>query len=40
MLCSATGWLINRDYDIARTYYLRYVKQGPFVPWAGNFGNA
>lgn len=39
MLCSATGWLINRDYDIARGYYLRYVRQGAFVPWAGNFGH-
>lgn len=39
MLCSATGWLINRDYDLARTYYLRYVKQGPYVAWAARFGN-
>lgn len=38
MLCSATGWVINRDYAAGRKYYERYVKQGPLVPWAGNFG--
>jgi hypothetical protein len=39
MLCSATGWLINRDYAQARSYYRRYVDQGPYVAWAANFGN-
>lgn len=40
VLCSATGWLINRDYDAGRAYYQRYVKQGAYVPWGGSFGVA
>lgn len=39
MLCSATGWLVGRDVPAARRYYGRYVAEGPFVPWAGNFGH-
>lgn len=39
MLCSATGWLINRDPAQARNYYRRYIDQGPYVAWAANFGN-
>ncbi len=39
ILCSATGWLINRDPAQARSYYRRYVDHGPYVPWAANFGN-
>ena len=32
------GWINYRDLDGARRYYQRYVKQGPYVEWAGNFG--
>ncbi|HSX59097.1 MAG TPA: hypothetical protein VLF18_02750 [Tahibacter sp.] len=39
MLCSATGWLVNRDVTAARRYYDRYVAEGPYVAWAGNFGH-
>lgn len=39
MLCSATGWLINRDPAKARSYYRRYIDEGPYVAWAANFGN-
>lgn len=39
MLCSATGWLVMRDVPAARRYYDRYVAEGPFVAWAGNFGH-
>ncbi len=39
MLCSATGWLVHRDVPAARRYYGRYVAEGPYVPWAGNFGH-
>jgi hypothetical protein len=39
MLCSATGWLVNRDVPAARRYYDRYVAEGPYVAWAGNFGH-
>lgn len=38
MLCQATGWLMYRDLPAARVLYERYVKNGPYVPWAENFG--
>jgi len=38
MLCQATGWILYRNPDVARGYYERYVKDGPYVPWAENFG--
>lgn len=38
MLCSATGWLMDRDLPAARRYYGRYVAEGPYLAWAGNFG--
>lgn len=40
MLCSATGWLIHRDYASGRRYYERYVADGAYLPWAAHFGNA
>ncbi|MBL8297745.1 MAG: hypothetical protein JNN30_05280 [Rhodanobacteraceae bacterium] len=39
MLCSATGWLIHRDLPAARRYYDRYVAEGAYLAWAGNFGH-
>ncbi|MDA8482105.1 hypothetical protein NNO07_03430 [Pseudomonas resinovorans] len=38
VLCKATGWLLYRDLEGARVHYRRYVQQGPYVPWAVNFG--
>jgi len=38
VLCKASGWLLYRDLESARTYYKRYVAEGPYVPWAENFG--
>ncbi|WP_044872568.1 hypothetical protein [Pseudomonas sp. LFM046] len=38
VLCKATGWLLYRDLEGARHYYRRYVEEGPYVPWAANFG--
>ena len=38
ILCQATGWLLYRNLPAARVYYDRYVKNGPYVPWAENFG--
>jgi len=38
MLCQASGWLLYRDLPAARVLYERYVKNGPYVPWAENFG--
>ncbi len=40
VLCKASGWVQYRDLSVARGYYQRYVKEGPYVDWAANFGNA
>jgi tetratricopeptide (TPR) repeat protein len=39
MLCQATGWILYRDPKRARALYDVYVKNGPYVPWAEDFGN-
>ncbi|UUQ64912.1 hypothetical protein NLK61_27600 [Pseudomonas fuscovaginae UPB0736] len=36
VLCKAAGWVAGTDEEIA--LYQRYVEQGPYVSWAGNFG--
>ncbi|MCL1089635.1 hypothetical protein L2744_08445 [Shewanella profunda] len=38
LLCQATGWILYRDNELALRYYQKYVANGPFVPWAENFG--
>lgn len=38
LLCQATGWVLYRDHELAQHYYQKYVANGPFVPWAENFG--
>ncbi|MEE1980319.1 tetratricopeptide repeat protein [Shewanella xiamenensis] len=38
LLCQATGWVLYRDDELAQRYYKKYVANGPFVPWAENFG--
>ncbi|HSC82107.1 MAG TPA: hypothetical protein VLC30_00690, partial [Pseudomonas sp.] len=40
VLCKASGWLQYRDLTAAQGYYRRYVKEGPYVDWAANFGLA
>ncbi|WP_386066319.1 hypothetical protein ACFJIW_17500 [Tahibacter sp. UC22_41] len=40
LLCSATGWVINGDSALAQRYYRRYLADGPYLAWAGNFGTA
>lgn len=39
VLCAATGWINNTDHARAETLWLRYVKDGAYVPWAADFGN-
>ncbi len=36
VLCKASRWTRGSDLEI--DYYRRYVENGPFVEWAGNFG--
>ena len=38
VLCKASGWINYRDLAGAQGYYQRYVRQGPYVEWAANFG--
>ncbi|MGL4713462.1 MAG: hypothetical protein ACRCWP_13160 [Shewanella sp.] len=38
LLCQATGWVLYRDQELALRYHKKYVANGPFVPWAENFG--
>ncbi|MFJ4193762.1 hypothetical protein [Pseudomonas sp. NPDC089534] len=37
VLCSAAGW--NSSEEDQRGLYQRYVKEGPYVPWAVDFGH-
>ncbi|QXI15779.1 hypothetical protein [Pseudomonas hamedanensis] len=37
VLCNAAGW--NSSLEDQSALYQRYVKEGPFVPWAVDFGN-
>jgi hypothetical protein len=36
VLCSAAGWNTSPEEESA--FYQRYVKEGPYVDWAVNFG--
>jgi len=38
VLCQATHWVIHSDADAGAKLYRRYVKQGPHVAWAKDFG--
>jgi cellulose synthase operon protein C len=38
VLCRATAWIIDREPERARQVYARYLKEGPYVSWGGNFG--
>ena len=40
VLCIATGWVNNRDHARGEALWLRYVRNGSYVPWAADFGNA
>ncbi|MCE6977716.1 hypothetical protein EI534_09990 [Pseudomonas frederiksbergensis] len=37
VLCAAAGW--NTSVEEERAFYQRYVKEGPYVDWAVNFGH-
>ncbi len=37
VLCSAAGW--NSSLEEQSALYQRYVKEGPYVPWAVDFGH-
>jgi hypothetical protein len=37
VLCNAAGW--NSSLEDQSVLYQRYIKEGPFVPWAVDFGN-
>ncbi|WP_160108444.1 hypothetical protein [Pseudomonas izuensis] len=37
VLCEAAGW--NSSLEEQSALYQRYIKEGPFVPWAADFGH-
>jgi hypothetical protein len=37
VLCAAAGW--NSSLEEESAFYQRYVKEGPYVDWASNFGH-
>jgi hypothetical protein len=37
VLCKAAGW--GTDLEEQSAFYQRYVEQGPYVVWAGDFGH-
>jgi hypothetical protein len=37
VLCEASGW--NSSLEEQRAIYQRYVKEGPYVEWAADFGH-
>ncbi|UVM50449.1 hypothetical protein LOY38_29845 [Pseudomonas sp. B21-015] len=37
VLCAAAGW--NTSLEEESAFYQRYVKEGPYVDWAVNFGH-
>jgi hypothetical protein len=37
VLCDAAGW--NTSLEEENAFYQRYVKEGPYVDWAVNFGH-
>jgi hypothetical protein len=41
VLCAGTGWMMSTPGEDARVkaLYRRYVKEGPYVPWAKTFGH-
>lgn len=39
VLCNASGWIEYQDLASAQRLYQRYVAEGPYVPWAANFGH-
>jgi hypothetical protein len=38
VLCSATGWVINRDAKRGAALYDRYIREGAHLEWAAHFG--
>ena len=39
VLCAATGWVKGRDPLLGESLWRRYVRSGPYVPWAAEFGD-
>lgn len=41
VLCTATGWMLGTQGadEQVHNLYARYVQEGPYVPWAANFGH-
>lgn len=38
VLCHASSWLLDREPELGRVYYRRYLRQAPPAPWHEEFG--
>jgi cellulose synthase operon protein C len=38
LLCKATLWTNDLNHPLGQHFYLDYLRKGPFVPWAAEFG--
>lgn len=38
VLCDGVTWLMDTMPDRAQALYLRYLREGPYVPWGRQFG--
>jgi cellulose synthase operon protein C len=39
LMCKATLWTNDINVDLGQKFYLNYIRKGPYVPWAEDFGN-
>lgn len=38
LMCQATRYVLNTQYERGQQLYRRYLREGPYVPWGGRFG--
>jgi hypothetical protein len=40
LMCQATRYVLNTEYEHGQQLYRRYLREGPYVPWGERFGQA
>ncbi len=38
LMCQATRYVLNTEYERGQQLYRRYLREGPYVPWGARFG--